>query len=292
MFKTLLATAALTLTLAMPAAPAAAQSADDEAQDPVVARVDGHDIRRSEVLRARAGMPQQYQSYADAVVLPVLIERLVAAKLLALAGRAEDLAEDQEVRSRIAQIEDQVIQEVYLTRYVARVVTEEALRERYTDSVAESPRETELRVRHILLKTAADAEAVIEELGEGADFVELAKERSTGPSAPQGGDIGYFRRQDVVPAFAEAAFALEPGETTEVPVETQFGWHVIRVEERREQAVPSFEESREELRAELTQEVINELVGRLRGEAKVERFNLDGSPLEKGGSEDSAPQGE
>jgi peptidyl-prolyl cis-trans isomerase C len=136
----------------------------------------------------------------------------------------------------------------------------------------------EVRARHILVKTEAEAKEVIAALAAGADFAELAKKRSIDPSAQQNdGDLGFFRRDTMVEPFAEAAFALEPGQTTREPVRTQFGWHVIRVEERRTVA-PTFEEKEPELKEQVARETINALVAELRAKAKVERFAIDGSP--------------
>jgi peptidyl-prolyl cis-trans isomerase C len=121
---------------------------------------------------------------------------------------------------------------------------------------------------------------VIEELQGGADFATLAQERSTGPSAPSGGDLGYFQRGQMVPEFAEAAFALEPGEVTPEPVQTQFGWHVIMVLDRRT-AEPSFADSEPQLRQELARDIVTTLVTGLHEGAEIERFNLDGTPMEE-----------
>jgi len=119
---------------------------------------------------------------------------------------------------------------------------------------------------------------VSEELAGGADFAELAKERSTGPSGPNGGDLGYFRESQMVPEFAEAAFAMEVGTSSETPVQTQFGWHVILVEDRRS-VEPSFEDSEPQLRQDVAREIVTSMVDDLREGAEIERFNLDGSPM-------------
>ncbi len=135
-----------------------------------------------------------------------------------------------------------------------------------------------MRARHILVETEAEALAVIDELRkQKADFAELARKKSTGPSGKKGGDLGFFKRGAMVKAFAAAAFALKPGEITGKPVKTQFGWHVIKLVERRARSAPSFADSRDKLRDELTQRVIAEAVGSLRGNAAIQTFGLDGS---------------
>ena len=125
-----------------------------------------------------------------------------------------------------------------------------------------------------------EAAEVITELAGGAEFESIARERSVDPSArSNSGDLGFFRREQMVPEFAEAAFALQPGEHTEKPVKSQFGWHVIEVLDRRT-GTPTFEETEPRLRQELAREVVMALVADLRADAEIERFNLDGSPMQ------------
>jgi peptidyl-prolyl cis-trans isomerase C len=136
----------------------------------------------------------------------------------------------------------------------------------------------EVHARHILVGSEAEARDIIKQLDAGADFAELAKAKSTDPSAKtNGGDLGYFRRDAMVPEFAEAAFTIKPGTIDQEPVKTQFGWHVIKVEDRR-QTVPPFAEKEPELREQVAREIVTALVASARSGAKIERFNLDGTP--------------
>jgi peptidyl-prolyl cis-trans isomerase C len=129
------------------------------------------------------------------------------------------------------------------------------------------------------VQTEVQAKEVIVEIKKGADFGEVAKAKSLDPSGKQqGGDLGYFAREEMVPEFSEAAFKLKDGETTQAPVKSQFGWHIIRVEARRAQA-PSLDEMHEQISNDLSQEVVSGMVGKLREGAKVERFGLDGQAL-------------
>ncbi|MFQ5958323.1 MAG: peptidylprolyl isomerase [Alphaproteobacteria bacterium] len=259
---------------------AGAQTTDQAAgNDPVVAVVNGKDIHFSEVAEVQRNLPDQYQMLPLEAIFPTLLERLIDLHLIVVEGRKTDLQNDEAVRRRMAQIEDRVIREVYIVRYVDKVVTEEVLLARYDAFKQQNPPQDEVRARHILVESEEEAKAVIGQIEGGADFAELAKEKSTGPSAAQGGDIGYFTRDAVVPEFSEAAFGLQPGEVTDVPVQTSFGWHVIKVEDRRLGAQPSFEEAREQLTAEASQEALSELMTSLRETAAIERFNMDGSPI-------------
>jgi peptidyl-prolyl cis-trans isomerase C len=136
-----------------------------------------------------------------------------------------------------------------------------------------------VHARHILVPTEAEAKSVIAELEKGADFAALAKKYSKDPGAESGGDLGYFGHDDMVKEFADAAFALSPGQYTKTPVKTEFGWHVIKVEDRRAGKPPSFEEAREQLSREIAHGIIDGKLHDLRNAAKIEEFGLDGKPL-------------
>jgi peptidyl-prolyl cis-trans isomerase C len=263
-------------------APNAAAKPTDKAGDPVVAIVNGVEIHRSEVEAAREDLPAQYQSFPLEIVFGALIERLIDSKLLTTAGRKDGLAKDPEVKERVARLEDQVIQNVYLTRAVKAKLTDDVLKQRYEEFVKANPPEQEIHVRHILVKTEDEAKAVIVELKGGANFVEVAKKHSSGSSEETGGDLGFIKRGDVVPEFADAAFALKPGEYSQTPVKTQFGYHVILVEESRMSTPPTFEEAKDDIEHEASRDVITQIVNDLRGKAKIVRFNPDGSPKKEG----------
>lgn len=273
-----LAPAAALLAFSLLLQPALAQTKGD-ASDPVVATVDGAPIYRSDVLAVQRTLPAQFQQIPIEVLFPAVVERLIDTKLVVNAGRKEDLQNDQEVKRRIAGLEDRVIQEIYLSRKVEAGVNEQAVRERYEQLAKASPAKEEISARHILVQTEQQAKDVIAELKKGGDFSEIAKTKSMDPSGKQnGGDLGYFSREEMVPEFSEAAFKLKDGETTAAPIRTQFGWHVIRVEARRTQA-PSLEEMREQITNDLSQELVTGMVSKLREGAKVERFGVDGAAL-------------
>jgi len=186
-----------------------------------------------------------------------------------IAGSDAGLADDEEVKERVEALERRVIAETYLDRALDDAVTEDAIKAKYDEFVANNEPEPQVHARHILLENEEDAKAVIAELDDGADFVELAKEKSTGPSAPNGGDLGFFNRADMVAPFAEAAFAMEAGTYSKEPVQTQFGWHVIKVEEKKEGTQPSLDEVRQQLTAEVTRDAINTIVEGLREKADI-----------------------
>lgn len=253
--------------LAMPAAAPAQQEATEE--NPVIARLNGEEIRQSEVMEMVAGLPTEYQAQF-AQLYPLFVQRLIDFKLAGRAGRDAGLSDDEEVQARLAKVEGRVIRDVYLERQIDTRVTDESLRTRYQRFLEENPPKTEHKARHILLKTEEEAVAVIAKLDGGGGFEELAEAESTGPSAAQGGDLGYFQSDQMVPEFAEAAAAMEPGEYSKTPTKTQFGWHVIKVEERRQTAQPSFEEVAPQLREELSRDAVQALFKELRAAAEIE----------------------
>ena len=262
-----------------PAQPAAAAKPSD---DPLVARVDGIELHRSDIVQAQRTLPEQARQMPLEQIYPILLNQMVGGILLAEAGRREKLADDPEVKKRTAQIADQVIEEVYLARTVESALTDARLHQRYEQFIKAAPAKDEIHARHILVAKEEDAKAVIAELNKGADFATLAKQKSTDPAGKAGGDLGYFTREDMVPEFADAAFKLKPGQYTQTPVKTQFGWHVIKVEDRRSAPPPSFEDAREQLAEDLSREVIDDKIKELRAGAKVETFGLDGAPLPAG----------
>jgi peptidyl-prolyl cis-trans isomerase C len=188
---------------------------------------------------------------------------------------AEGLDQDEEFQDRMAFIRESLLQEAYVANRIESEMTDERLRADYEKMIAESPPAEEVRARHILLESEADAKAVIAEIAGGADFAETAKAKSTGPSGPNGGDLSFFKREQMVKPFADAAFAMQPGEVSKEPVQTQFGWHVIKVEERRTSEPPSFEESVEELRNQGAQQIVAALIEQLRGETAVQTFGME-----------------
>ncbi len=249
------------------------------ADDPVVAVVEGEQVRRSELEAVQAQLPEQYRQLPLAMIYEPLLARVIDRRLLAREAERRKLDARPEVQEALARARREILGDHLLEVTIGEALTPERLQQAYAVARAQPGFAVEeVRARHILLKTEAEAKEVITALSRGADFAELAKERSIDPSAQQNdGDLGFFRRDTMVEPFAEAAFALEPGQTTREPVQTRFGWHVIRVEERRS-AAPTFEEKEPELKEQVARETINALVAELRAKAKVQRFAIDGSP--------------
>jgi peptidyl-prolyl cis-trans isomerase C len=269
---------ALLLSVALVGAPVLAASAQEDAGqegaqengDPVVARVNGEEIYRSEAMQAIANLPEQYQQVPAEVLLPAIAEQLAIGRLIQERAEEAGLPEDETVQERLEQARMSILQEVWLQRRVEERMTDEAVQQAYDAFLEANPPGEEVKARHILVETEEEAGQIIQQLDEGADFSELAAEHSIGPSGEEGGDLGWFQEGQMVEPFGEVAFALDVGDYSEDPVETQFGWHVIQVDDRRTVEPPSLDEVRERLEGQLAQGIIQEVIQDLRAEADIE----------------------
>ena len=214
-------------------------------------------------------------------IYPPMLDRAIDSRLIARAAREAGIQDRDDVKARVTQAESDIISEVYLTGKVKESLDEDALRKRYEETIkGDADAGEEVKARHILVASEEDAKAIIEDLKKGAEFAKLAAEKSTGPSGSSGGDLGYFTADAMVPAFSKAAFALKPGDFTETPVQTQFGWHIIKVEDRRAVQPPSFEQVQPQLTQDMTREVLTKAVEELRAGVDIKRYGPDGSELQ------------
>ena len=259
-------------------------------KDPVVATINGQAIHLSELEVAQQALPPQYRNMPLQAVFPALLDRIVDSKLVVQDGRKNKVADDPAFKKRMAFVEEQVIQDFWLQREIAKKVTPEKLQARYEERLKSMPAEEEVHARHILVASEDEAKAIIADLKKGADFDKIAKEKSTDKaSGAEGGDLGWFKKSDMVKEFADAAFALKKGEMTEAPVKTQFGYHIIKIEDRRKAPPPAFEEMQDQLREELARETVTALLDHLRAAAKIEKFNMDGSKIDAAAAKPAAP---
>ena len=258
--------------IALAASPASAE------EDPVVAAVNGVEIRLSQAQAAHKRLPEQYQRVPFETIFPGLVDSLIDTRLAADNARREKLHETEKFKVQIAWITDQVLQRLMLSKTMEGTVTDAAVRARYEEEAKKLAATEQIKASHILLKTEEEAKKVLALLDKGGDFAELAKKNSTGPSASDGGSLGFFGRGQMVPAFEKAAYALKAGTYTKKALKTQFGWHVIKVDDRKRPDPPSFETMEPELRNALFQETGAGLIMKLRKEAEISLFNLDGTP--------------
>lgn len=264
---TFLPSLALAAMLALPVSAEQAPTADT-----VVARVNGEEIKLGHLIAARVSLPQQYQQLPDDVLYDALLEQLIQQVVLKQAFKGElpprvTLSLENEERSLIA---GEVIEKV-----MAEAADDTAIRAAYDAKYGDGFGGEEFNASHILVETKEEAEAIRAELEKGADFAETAKAKSTGPSGPSGGALGWFGEGRMVPEFEAAVKTLEPGQISQ-PVQTQFGWHVIKLNDKRKAKAPELDQVRGELASELQRAAVERKVAELRAAAQVETPEVEG----------------
>lgn len=236
----------------------------------VVARVGDAEITEADIAFAAQDLGQQLQRFPPNQWRAILLDVVVDMELLAQAARQDGLDQDPDFKNQLEFLELQALRNAYISQKIDSLITDKALKAAYEAEFKDFEGPEEVNARHILVSDKAEAEALIKELDGGADFVELAKEKSTGPSGPNGGDLGYFGKGQMVKPFEDVVFTLEPGEYTKEPVETQFGWHVIKLENKRRQEKPAFETVAGDLRQRLIREQYEAKMAELKDAIAVE----------------------
>jgi len=255
----------LTLSSSLLLAADEAKPAEDSTN--IIAIVNGVDIDRS-TLDAVLEMAKRSGSNAP-IDERALLDDLILTELARQEAKKSGLAERDDVKAKVANFEDKLILNTWMQEKAAALdISDDELKAAYEARIADMPR-IEYKARHILVKSEDEAKAVIEELKGGKDFTELAREKSTGPSGPMGGDLGWFKPQSMVQPFAEAVIAMKPGDVSKEPVQTQFGWHVIKLEEQRDVKLPELETMKPQLRRQLEQEKMREYMDKLQAESDV-----------------------
>jgi len=266
MSKKVITGALVALCFAMPAQ-AAKSKAKAVATDLVVATVDGNKITLSEIETARSSNPQLGAMPLETVYEP-LLDNIIDLNVVAAAAKAEKVQETPEYKKMLKDFEKSLLARYYLEQRAKKEQTKEKLEALYEQFKKDNPPQEEMSAAHILLKTEKEAREVIKQLEKGADFADLANKLSENKGL-EGGDLGYFTRELMVPEFSEAAFRMKEGEISKTPVKTQFGWHVIKAGPRRLTEVPSFEEMEKELTQMQASEAVEEIVTGLRKKAKI-----------------------
>ncbi len=246
--------------------------------DPVVARIDDIRIRRSDLVVAVQLLPVKYRKLPLDAVYPFVLKQVINNTLIVRAARAEGFEKLASVRQRLKAIERRLVEGAYLAQASKGKVTDQAMRELYRKFTETLRGKEELHVRHILVKYKREAASIIGKISEGADFTKLAMQESMGPSKTRGGDLGYMARDEMLEPFAAAAFGLKVGQVTPMPIETRFGWHVIKLEDRRAMTIPSFEEKRPQLARQIRSKIAYDIVRKLRKNANIEQFDINGKP--------------
>ena len=256
----------LIAALALFAAPASRAQ-----QDPVVARVDGTEIHESDLAIAEEDLAGNMQQMPPEAKRDYLITFAADMMLVAKAAEAKKLADSPDFKRRLAYARTKLLMEQLLQTEAKAAITPEAMKKVYEEAVAKSGTEQEVHARHILVPTEDEAKAVLAEIKKGTDFAELAKQKSKDPgAAAEGGDLGYFGKAQMVPEFAEAAFKMKKGDVSE-PVKSQFGWHIIKVEDKRDRQPPEFDKVKDQIEQYLVRRAQAEMITKLRAAAKIDR---------------------
>jgi peptidyl-prolyl cis-trans isomerase C len=263
----------MSLGLVLAATPAAfAQSAPAQA-DKVVAKVNGIAITERDVALATEDLGERLAQVPEARKRDEVVNYLVDLKLGAKAASDAKIGEGPEFAARLAYNRDKVLLDEYLQREAKKAATPEAARKLFDETVKTLTPEEEVNARHILVEEEAQAKAAVDRLKKGEDFAKIAAELSKDPgSGKEGGDLGWFSKERMVPEFAEAAFKLQKGQVSE-PVKSQFGWHVIRLEDRRTKPAPEFAAVKPQIDQYLERKAQQDIVVALRDKAKVERLD-------------------
>jgi peptidyl-prolyl cis-trans isomerase C len=240
--------------------------------DPVVARANGVDIRQSDLNLAEQDIGSAMPQMGPEQKRDYLITYLADVIILAQAADQHQLANRADVKQRIEFERHKALMEALLQDAGKAAMTDDAMHKIYDEAIKQTPNEEEVHARHILVATEGEAKDIETQLKKGADFAALAKEKSKDPGAAEGGDLGYFTKDQMVPEFAEAAFKLEKGQISD-PVKTQFGWHIIRVEDKRVKPTPTYDQVKGQLENYVSRRAQAELVDNLRKSATIERLD-------------------
>jgi len=263
-----------------PNAPVPLHAPTGAPQDPVLGSVDGKLIYLSDLTRVTNTLPEQMRNLPFDQIMPVLLDRMIDHEALTMTARRAGLEKQPDIQRDMRAAADLVLERAWLAQVTPPKVTEAAIAARYNRQYVNRPPTDEVRARHILVGTEAEANTVLDELKGGADFAAVARVVSKDPDGKQGGDLGFFRRDQVWPGFADTAFSLQPGQIAPKPVHNEFGWHIIKVEERRLVGPPTLSEVRDQIREDLTAQAVREAIADARSQMIIHKFNLDGSEIE------------
>jgi len=268
--RLVLGTAAVTGAIAMlllSALPGRAQDAN-----PVLAKVNGAEIRQSDLALAEEELGPSLAQMDPSTKRENVLAFLIDMKIVAKAAEDKKVENNEDFKKRLAFTRNRLLMDSLLATEGKAATTDDAMKKVYEEASKQITGEQEVHARHILVESEDDAKAIAAELKKGADFAELAKKKSKDPGASDGGDLGFFTKEQMVPEFSAVAFTLEPGKISD-PVKSQFGWHVIKVEEKRSRQAPAFEQVKPQIETYVTRKAQADYVAKLREAAKVERLD-------------------
>jgi len=271
-------------TAAAPAA-AAGQAQPQATPATVIANVGGLKITEQDLAQAYSNLPDSAKSQPQ--VVQQLLQELISEKAILVVARREGLDKTPDVRAAIATASaaaaaaeaDQVLQQEFLRKTIGPLLTEDKIKAAYDAQYAGKSGDVEVHAEHILVKTPQEAQAIIDQLNKGADFATLAKTKSTDSgSGAAGGDLGWFKKGEMVPSFSDAAFAMKPGQVSQKPVQSVYGWHVIKVLDTRVDPVPTYQQVHDSLAQSMQQQAVNAELNTVRASVKIVQYDQNGKP--------------
>src|SRR3954469_18071340 len=243
-----------------------------EEANPVLAKVNGAEIRASDVALAEEELGPSLAQMDPATKKENVLSFLIDMKIVSKEAEDKKIADRDDFKTRLAFARNRLLMDNLLAVEGKAATTDENMKKVYEEAAKQITGEQEVHARHILVETEDQAKKVAEDLKKGADFAELAKKESKDPGASDGGDLGFFTKEQMVPEFSTVAFALQPGKISD-PVKSQFGWHIIKVEEKRSRKAPDFEQVKSQIETYVTRKAQADYVTKLREAAKVERMD-------------------
>ena len=240
--------------------------------DPVVARVNGVEIKQSDLALAEEDVGADIQATSPEAKREHLISYLADIIIVTQAAEKKNVVDNPDFKRRLAFLRNKLLMGFELQEETKAALSDEAMRQTYDDAVKSAGGQEEVHARHILVDNEDEAKAIVAQIKAGGDFATIAKEKSKDPGAAEGGDLGYFTKDQMVPEFAEVAFKMYPGQLSN-PVKTQFGWHIIKVEDRRTKQPPEFDKVKSQIEAFLSRKAQTDFITKLRQTAKIERLD-------------------
>ncbi|MFT9095596.1 MAG: peptidylprolyl isomerase [Gluconobacter cerinus] len=249
--------------------------------DMLIATVNGSKITLGDVQRAAGNLPPQARQIQPSVLIPLIVNQLVDQKAVQIAAYKEGLRRKPEVKAAMDAAAANALQNAYLEEKVGPLVTDSTLHDFYQTHYANKKPEEEIHARHILVDSEAQAKDIIAQLNKGADFGKLAAQLSKdkGSAGANGGDLGWFKKADMLPAFSAAAFAMKPNTISQTPVHTQYGWHVIQVLATRTAPIPTFDQVHDQVRQELIRDKVRDIVQNAESQVKVVHYDAQGKVI-------------
>ena len=242
------------------------------AEDKVLAKVNGSEIRQSDLALAEEELGPSLAQMDPATKDENVLSFLIDMKIVSRAAEDKKVQDSEDFKKRLAFTRNRLLMDSLLASEGKAATNDESMKKVYEEASKQISGEEEVHARHILVETEDEAKAVKAELDKGGDFAELAKKKSKDPGASDGGDLGFFTKDQMVPEFSQVAFSLEPGKISD-PVKSQFGWHIIKVEEKRKRKAPDFDQVKAQIETYVTRKAQAEYVGKLRDSAKIERMD-------------------